>query len=122
MENYNSKNIPLAKKLRREMTPWERKLWYEFLRTYPVPFRRQVPLLSYILDFYCHSLKLCIELDGGGHTEQEQLEKDAVRTLRLNEIGVRVLRFSNLDIHENFYGVCTFIDTTVQNMLYSKKE
>lgn len=122
MRNYNSKNVPLAQKLRRDMTPWERKLWYEFLRTYPVRFRRQVPILSFILDFYCHSIKLCIELDGSGHTEPEQMEKDAIRTRQLNQAGIQVLRFYNSDIHENFYGVCTVIDTTVQQMLHICKE
>ena len=67
MKEYNKVNIPLAKTLRKNMTPWERKLWYEFLRSYPIRFQRQKAIGNYIVDFYCAKVGLVIELDGGGH-------------------------------------------------------
>ena len=62
------------------MTPWERKLWFDFLRNYPVRFQRQKAIDNYIADFYCAKARLVIELDGGGHYSEEQAEKDASRT------------------------------------------
>lgn len=114
MRAYNKANVPLARQLRKNMTPWERKLWYTFLRTYPVRFQRQKPLGGYIADFYCASARLVIELDGGGHYVPGQAQKDAQRTADLAGAGLKVLRFSNLDIDQNFYAVCTAIDRAVQ--------
>ena len=62
------------------MTPWERKLWFDFLRNYPVRFQRQKAIDNYIADFYCAKARLVIELDGGGHYSEEQAEKVAIRT------------------------------------------
>lgn len=83
MKDYNKANIPLAKALRKNMTPWERKLWYDFLRTYPVRFQRQKAIGNYIVDFYCAKAGLVIELDGGGHYTPQQSEKDLIRTKKL---------------------------------------
>ena len=66
MIEYDKRNIPRAKELRKNMTPWERKLWYEYLRQYPVRFQRQKAIGEYIADFYCAKARLVIELDGGG--------------------------------------------------------
>ena len=110
MKPYNKKNIPLAKNLRKNMTPWERKLWYEFLRYYPVRFQRQKAVGEYIVDFYCAKARLAIELDGSGHYEPDQAQADAVRTQHLNQMNLTVLRICNLDIDRNFSGVCSYID------------
>ena len=80
MKDYNKENIPLAKVLRKNMTPWERKLWYDFLRNYPGRFQRQKAIGNYIADFYCAKARLIIELDGGGHYTTEQRIKDEQRT------------------------------------------
>ena len=117
MKEYNKANIPLAKTLRKNMTPWERKLWYEFLRNYPVRFQRQKSIGNYIVDFYCAKAKLVIELDGGGHYTNEQIEKDNIRTKELERTNLTVLRISNLDIDRNFYGVCEYIDFAVKKSL-----
>ena len=114
---YNKKNIPLAKSLRKHMTPWERKLWYEFLRSYPLRFQRQKAIGEYIVDFYCHRAKLVIELDGGGHYHLEQRIKDHIRTKELENMNLTVLRICNLDIHRNFSGVCEQIDLVVKQLL-----
>ena len=117
MKSYNKENIPLAKELRKNMTPWERKLWYEFLRSYPVRFQRQKAIGNYIADFYCAKARLVLELDGGGHYTPEQAEKDEQRTNDLNAMNLTLVRICNLDIDRNFCGVCEYIDRLVQNSL-----
>ena len=117
MKEYNKSNIPLAKTLRKNMTPWERKLWYEFLRNYPIRFQRQKAIANYIADFYCAKARLVIELDGGGHYTAVQLEKDNIRSKELESMNLTVLRICNLDIDRNFGGVCEYIDLSVKNSL-----
>lgn len=110
---YNSKNVEYARKLRREMTPWERKLWYCYLNKYPLRFYRQKPIGKFIADFYCPKANLIIELDGGGHYNPDTEKKDAERTIALEQYGLKVIRFCNLDIDRNFRGVCECIDKEV---------
>ena len=114
MIEYERENIPLAKQLRKNMTPWERKLWYEFLRGFPVRFQRQKAISNYIVDFYCAKARLIIELDGGGHYEADQREADEVRTKELEQLGLTVLRFSNFDIDRHFEAVCKVITREVK--------
>ena len=117
MKAYNKGNIPLAKDLRKNMTPWERKLWYDFLRNYPVRFQRQKAIGNYIADFYCAKARLVLELDGGGHYTPEQARKDALRTKDLQSMNLTVVRICNLDIDRNFRGVCAYVDRLVQHSL-----
>ena len=117
MKDYNKENIPLAKALRRNMTPWERKLWYDFLRNYPIRFQRQKVIGNYIADFYCAKARLVIELDGGGHYTPEQTRKDELRTDDLASMKLTVVRICNLDIDRNFRGVCAYIDRAVRHSL-----
>ena len=105
----NNNLLHHARQLRKEMTKEERHLWYDFLRPYPVKFYRQKIVGSYILDFYCEKAKLAIELDGSQHYEPQVQEYDRVRTEYLQHLGIRVLRFSNQDINQNFRGVCEAI-------------
>ncbi len=122
MKKYTKANISLAKVLRKNMTPWERKLWYDFLRHYPVRFQRPKALGNYIADFYCAKAQLVIELDGGGHYSKEQLERDAVRTKELKAMNLTVLRICNLDIDRNFPGVCEYIDLRVNSLSLSQPD
>ena len=117
MKDYNKSNIPIAKTLRKNMTPWEQKLWYNFLRKYPVRFQRQKAIGNYIADFYCAKARLVIELDGGGHYTDEQIEKDIVRTKELESMNLTVIHICNLDVDRNFKGVCEYIDLTVKKTL-----
>ena len=110
---HNSKLTPRAQSLRKNMTKEERKLWYDYLRNYPVQFRRQVALGNYILDFYCAAARLAIELDGSHHYELEGQQYDLRRTAYLNSNGIQVLRFSNTDVMRNISGVCQKIDMVV---------
>lgn len=117
MKEYNKSNIPLAKELRKNMTPWERKLWYNFLREYPLRFQRQKAIGDYIVDFYCAKARLVIELDGSGHYTEEQEQKDKIRTKTLEGMNLTVLRICNPDIDRDFGGVCAHIDAAVKNCL-----
>ena len=91
------------------MTPWERKLWYEFLRYYPIRFQRQKAIGNYIVDFYCASAKLVIELDGQHHFTEQGKHYDAERSQILNSHGLRVIRFTNHDVDTKFSQVCDVI-------------
>jgi very-short-patch-repair endonuclease len=117
MKSYNKAIIPYARQLRKNMTPWERKIWFEFLRNYPVRFQKQKTIGNYIADFYCAKATLILELDGGEHYKQAQEERDQVRTAALKAIGIKVIRICNLDIDRNFKGVCEMIDMEVGNSI-----
>ena len=65
------------------MTPWERKLWYEFFRNYPIRFQRQKAIGNFIVDFYCHKAKLVIEIDGYDHFTPEGRQHDQLRSNQL---------------------------------------
>ena len=103
-----------ARRLRREMTPHERKLWYLFLRKYPVKIYKQRIIGKFIVDFYCASAKLVIEVDGSQHYEPQGMAYDVERSAFLSALGLNVLRFSNRDIDRDFRGVCEQIDLTIQ--------
>ena len=74
---------------------------------------------KYILDFYCKKARLVVEIDGGQHYEADTVEYDKKRTNFLEEYGLKVIRFSNGDIYNNFEGVCTLIDIAVKERLES---
>ncbi len=95
-----------AKRLRREMTREEYKLWYNFLSGCKC-FKRQFVLGEYVVDFYCPSHKLVIELDGLQHKfDKEQREKDKQRDKYLSDCDIKVLRYTNLQIKDDFEFVC----------------
>ena len=112
--SYDGRNKPFAQKLRREMTRQEKRLWYGFLSSYPVRFRRQKQFGYYIVDFYCAAKKLVVEIDGSQHYEPEAEASDAKRTAYLESIGLRVVRFGNYDVDTHFDGVCATIDRMVR--------
>ena len=99
------------------MTDAERKLWYEFLNSYPLRFRRQVTVGTYILDFYCAKAKLAVELDGAQHFTAEGKSHDAKRTLHLESVGIHVIRYKNQDVLNNFGSVCRDIHQTVNHRI-----
>ena len=72
---------------------------------------------NFIADFYCFQAKLVIELDGGGHYDPETQKRDETRTKIIEGYGLKVIRFCNLDIDKNFYGVCTVIDNEVKRRM-----
>ena len=114
---YNKNLIPRAKELRKNATKWEKKLWHYFLAEYPVRFQRQKTIDNYIADFYCAKAKLVIELDGGGHREENQKGYDVERTKVLEAYNLKVIRFENEDVWENFSAVCESIDEVVKERM-----
>ena len=106
-----------ARELRKNMTPEEKKLWYQFLRGYPIHIYRQRVLGNYIVDFFCLRANLAIELDGSQHYQPAQIEYDRIRAWRLEAIGVQVLRFTNREVRENFPGVCQAIHNAIQSRI-----
>ena len=118
MESKHNKTIvPFAKELRKNMTKEERHLWYDYLKSYPLKFLRQKIIGKYIADFYCAEAKLVIELDGSQHYEEKGREKDAERTEFLEKYEIKVIRFTNKEVNDNFKGVCEYIDMTVKQSL-----
>ena len=114
---YDRPGTDRARELRREMTRQERRLWYDFLRGYPEKFYRQREVDRYILDFYCKRAGIAVELDGGQHYEEVGQQRDADRTDVLNRLGITVLRFSNLEIDQEFEAVCMEIDRQVRSRI-----
>ena len=98
-----------AQALRRNMTKEERHLWYDFLKSLPCTVHRQKVIGPYIADFYCAAGKLVIELDGSQHYDPAGHSADAQRDAYLRSLGMTVVRYSNLEIQQNFEGVCTDI-------------
>ena len=103
--------------LRKNMTPQERHLWYDFLNSYEISFRRQVIIRNYIVDFYCRKAKLAVEIDGAQHYTSESIQYDKERTEYLESCGIMVLRFLNKDIDRNFENSCVYIDLNVKQRL-----
>ena len=96
-----------AKALKREMTEAEKILWGE-LRNSKLcgfKFRRQHPIGKFVADFYCHSKKLVIELDGGIHEQVEIQERDRERTQEMQEFGLTIARFKNEEVEHNLNDV-----------------
>jgi very-short-patch-repair endonuclease len=111
------RNIERSRQLRKNQTDAERKMW-SILRNRQlngVKFRRQFSIGRFIVDFYSPEFKLGIEADGGGHYKDEERVQDERRTSELSELGVEILRFSDLDILKNIEGVYQVILKTIEN-------
>ncbi len=119
-QNFLPRNKNLkerATSLRNNATEEGNHLWFSFLRKYPVRFNRQRIIGNYIVDFYCNSAKLVVELDGSQHFDDDGIRNDRLRTGYLESLGLKVLRFSNLEIKQNFYEVCSLIDYEVNKAI-----
>ena len=110
---YNKDLVRYARDLRNNMTLEEKRLWYGFLRTYPLPFSRQKILGNFIADFYCDKAKLIVELDGPTHYTEKGKEHDEERTDYLKRFGLKVIRINNLMVLHHFKDVCSYIDDVV---------
>ena len=106
---YNKDLIPLAQKLRRDMTKEEKHLWYDFLKKLPVTVHRQKVIGNYIVDFYIPDNNTVIEIDGKQHRIPEISERDIERQNYLSCLGLSVIRFDNSDINNRFKDVCCCI-------------
>ena len=109
----NKKLKDFARELRNNATKQENSLWYEFLRNHPVQFNRQMVIMNYIADFYCAKARLVIELDGSQHYTLEGITRDNSRDKVMKSLDLEVLRFSNLEIDQDFRSVCGAINQAV---------
>ena len=114
---HNRDLIPRAREMRGNMTPQEQRLWFGFLRGYPVRFKRQAVIYHYIVDFYCHAAKLVIEVDGQQHQHAHAVEYDRIRTETLKQLGLSVLRFTNAEVDDHFDSVKETIGQAVKQRL-----
>ena len=121
---HNSKIVPFAKELRKNMTKEERHLWYDYLKNKDIRFIRQKIIGNYIVDFYCAKANLVIELDGSQHYEDKGIAYDTERTKYLEQYGLTVIRIPNNEINYNFDGVCEYLDDIVSKSLshFSKEK
>ena len=104
-------NRSRAKKMRRVMTDAELKLWNELRahRLMGLGFRRQVPIMGFIVDFACPEKRMIVELDGSQHAEAAQMAADKERTRSLQQDGWTILRFWNEDVLRDIENVCQHI-------------
>ncbi|MBQ4599404.1 MAG: DUF559 domain-containing protein [Clostridia bacterium] len=110
----NNKNLRVnAQALRKEATKRERRLWYDFLKSYPIQFNRQKNIGNYIVDFYCKQVKLVVELDGEYHRDEDVFISDKKRAEYLEQLEMTVIRFKNEEIDKDFSKVCNKIDAMV---------
>ena len=107
---YNAALVERAKVLRQQPTAAESRLWHEFLSRFPYRVLRQRPIHYFIVDFYCARLKLVIEVDGAVHFTADAEAHDAERTQILAGYGLRVIRFTNQQVMEEFEAVCRRIE------------
>ena len=110
----NNNLLESARLLRKNMTPEEKHLWYDFLQHYPIKIYKQRIVDNFIVDFYCHRARLVIELDGSQHYTKEGISYDQARTEIIARYDIDVIRFSNRDINDNFYNVCYTIDKAIK--------
>lgn len=115
--NYNSNNIKFAKKHRNKQTLGERLLWSRIRnrQLLDTKFKRQVPLLNYVLDFYSPEKRICVEVDGSSHDEL-RYDKDQKRDNELTNLGIKVLRFSEADVRNRIYEVIQTIVNTLEGI------
>jgi very-short-patch-repair endonuclease len=112
---YNPNLVAIAAELRINMTPAEKKLWTKLFKSFPVKVIRQRPIDNYIVDFYCAKLNLVVEIDGSIHNSPEAQAYDQERTEILQYYGLKVMRFSNTEVEENFEGVCRIIENQLKS-------
>lgn len=115
-ESYRNKKLTsFAKKNRTTRTHGENKLWQRLRNknTFDYKFRRQVPILNFIVDFYCESLKLVIEVDGSSH-DDIKFEYDIKRENLLKSLGLTILRFTEYDVRFRTLDVLQ----TIENYIY----
>ena len=114
---YNSELKLLARQLRKNSTLPEVLLWQNIKqRAHGVQFHRQVPMLNYIVDFYCHEIGLAIEIDGNSH--DHAFEYDSKRQGEIEAYGVTFLRFSNEEVKKNMFSVLLVIEEKVKELKY----
>ena len=114
---HEKEMTPVARELRKNMTSEEKRLWYEFLRNYPVRFLRQKVMYGFVADFYCREAKLVVELNGEPHFTSEGRERDIERDAVFESYGFHVLHLENAAIRDRFDDTCERIDECVKERI-----
>ena len=111
-----------AEELRKNQTEDEKLLWQRLKRNQlGVRFKRQHPIWMYIADFYCHELKLVIEVDGSIHNVKEVIENDMIRQEDIVSFGIRVIRFTNIEVRTDIGSVISRIQTIINELQANQK-
>lgn len=119
---YNPDLRVKARELRKNMTTAEFLVWEKIRReNLGVEFHRQVPMLKYIVDFYCHEIQLAIEIDGKYHEQIDAMMYDPKRESELNQYGVKFLRFTNEEIFKDINKVIQEIKMKVDELNLEKE-
>ena len=114
----NAQNLKQTRKILRINQTKPEQIFWNKVRSkqfFWLKFRRQYSIWRYVLDFYCHSLKLCFEIDGDSHFEEEALEYDKIRTEFLENARIKVIRFTNKEIMDNIDGVLETLMNKINN-------
>ncbi len=114
---YNSNLNDKAKKLRRNMTNAEKRLWFDCLKNIDIKVLKQQPIDNYIVDFYIASKKLVVEVDWDTHRTEEEIKYDKERTKKLESFGLKVIRFTNTEIYDNLEWVFNKINNEINNYI-----
>ena len=110
--HYNPELKKRARYLRTKCTPVETLLWSKIRKkSFGYEFHRQVPIDEYIVDFYCHELKLAIEVDGSSHESKKTY--DLNRQSKLENLGVTFVRFDNEDVKKGMTEVLTYLGNVI---------
>lgn len=121
MRRKNNKKLKkYSQELRKNMTPEEKHLWYDYLKKCPYIVNRQKVLGKYIVDFYCAEAKLVIEIDGSQHGKEDNRIYDSQRSDFLQGYSLKVIRFTNEQINKQFYAVCRNIEKNIVDRINEK--
>lgn len=120
MYQYNKNLLGNSQRLRKNMTPEEKDIWYRLLKKLPMTVKRQKIFGSYIVDFYIPSKKIVIEIDGVQHLFGEQRSSDEKRDQYFEGLGIKVLRYNNEDVNRRFNVVAEnilyYLDVSVEDL------
>jgi very-short-patch-repair endonuclease len=107
MRGIDRRGVPVARKLRRQLTSAEAKLWAELRNRQLGGFKfvRQEPVSDYVADFVCREARLIVEVDGATHSTGEEMKRDSIRTANLNHFGYKIIRVQNDDVYNAMEGV-----------------
>ena len=111
-----------ARELRNKLTPSEQVFWLRLKEQFPkYKFRRQHPISIYVADFYCHKLNLVIEIDGSIHDSEEAKSNDKRRQQDLEDLNLKVIRFTNHQVKNEIESIFEMISSTINKLTISKE-
>ena len=111
-----------ARELRNKLTPAEQIFWLRLKEQFPdYKFRRQHPISNYIADFYCHKIKLVIEIDGPIHDSEEAKLADEKRQKKLENLNLTVIRFTNEQVKNEVESAIEIVSSTIEKLTANRK-